>query len=528
VSTAVSAPNVGPREVVFRPVWSADGRGVHANGFLVGPQGGAGTLMLDGTFEVGMHAEFPTGVGPRRTAPDGARIQCLEGEDYGCEDGATISRFSDVDASELFVDDRAEVRIADFAVSADGRSLWVLFESVASGPRTLTLVHRAADGTERVVTTFDAVADDPDENSYFEGGSLAGLAPDDTRIVVRLAGDGGATGARWAIDPASGERVSVDGAPAGWLTRDTLTAPRPAIEAIVETDLALRGSWVTMRPERVGAIPEGYHELTLRRSMGSLDVGFGQRVGLSVRGDGPDGLIVRQERAAIGCAAGSIARYRWSIADAHLRLEASDDDCVARRLLLDRTFEAVLPSGDTNSVPVQAGSTVIASRFAVPFRLTVPAGGLLAQSHSADTVAVSDDPEGRFLTIVPVVAGAADPCDRFTAGAPLEPGLAAAVAYLEGLGDLGATVERQPEVAIGDRPGPTFRLTGPASCEGRFAVFARNGRALTVPDGASVTLVEPRPGAVVAIIVGADPGGDPAWVSALLGSIDFVDEVPTS
>jgi hypothetical protein len=78
-------------------------------------------------------------------------------------------------------------------------------------------------------------------------------------------------------------------------------------------------------------------------------------------------------------------------------------------------------------------------------------------------------------------------------------------------------------VTIDGQAGATFRLTAPPTCDRGLALFSRNGRAFTVQDGAMVTLVEPRPGKVVAAIVSREPGVDPAWSDALLGSIDFLD-----
>ena len=525
VSTALGAGSTtgGPRDVTFRPVWDLDGSGLLANG-VGGTTNGFGVLELDGTTTPGDHPEFPVGVGTRRTYPDGARLQCVLSEDYGCEDAVTLQRNDATGSTDVFVDDRPDLRIADFAPTADGRGLWLLLETVAPTPRTVTLVQRAADGTERLVATFDGVADDPDEGSYFEAASFAGMAPDDSRIVVRIAGENGSPGARWAIDPVTGERTAVDGAPAGWLATGALETPRPPVALITEADPTIQGEWVASLPERVGAIPEGAHELVVRRSSATLDAGFGQRVQLAVAADGPDGLLVRQGPAAIDCAADSVGRYRWSIDDGRLALQATDDPCANRRLLLEQAFEPVLPAGDTGPKPVDAGMTRIASRFAVPFRLTVPAGGLLAQSHSADTVGVSRDNEGGYVTIAPATARAADPCDRFAAGAPLEPGLDAAVAYLEGLADVGATVERLSDVTIDGQAAPTFRLTAPSTCDRGLALFARNGRAFTVQDGSAVSLIEPRPGQVVVIIVASDPSGDPGWTRALLDSIDFLDD----
>jgi hypothetical protein len=520
-SVTVATQGPGPREIAFRPVWTSDGSGIHANG-VPGATNGFGVLRLDGTTVPGALPEFPTGLGPRRTAPDGARIQCSLGEDFGCEDEVAISRNTTDGSTELWLDDRPDVRIADFATTVDGDGLWLLLETVAPTARTVTLVHRTSDGGERPVTMFEGEPDDPDEASYFPAASIAALAPDDSRLVISLAGSGGSFGTRWSIDLTSGARQALDGAPAGWLGRDTLTAPRPTVDPIVESDPALRGEWSTTLTDRVGTIPEGAHGLAIRRSSASLDAGFGQDLALQVSADARQEVTFMQERAAIGCEAGSTARYRWVVEAGSLRLEAIDDACAARRLLLENVFEAVLPSGDTGPRSVAPDTTLLVSRFAVPFRLTTPGSGLFASRHDAEAVSVSESADGGFVQVVPASSGAADPCDRFSPAEAIPPGLDAAIAFVEGRASVGVGVERLPDVTVGDLAGPTFRLTGSTSCDRGVGLFSHGGRALMVQDGGTVTLIEPRPGQVVAIIV-SPPGPDPAWLEDLLHSIDFVD-----
>ena len=390
ISTIVPAGDGSPREILFRPVWALAGGGLHANAGLA--EDGFGVLGLDGTFVPGPGPAFETGVGPRRTDPAGARLQCSQGEDFGCEDDVSIT--ANVDMLEpgpvVYLDDEPTTRIADFSSAWDGSGLWLLEQTVADGPRTVRLRWLGADGVERDIATFDGPADDPDPNSFFEAAAFAGFSPNDDRIVVRVNGDGGSFGTSWLVDPASGERAPLDGFVGGWLGPDALDSPRPETEPIVEAGDPLRGEWAMRLPERVGAVPEGIHRLTVRRSTAALDAGFGQVVPFAIAAQGSDRLVFQQTDAALGCAAGSQATYGWSVAADVLDLAPVDDACPGRATLLAASFQRGMPFSDTGPGVVAAGATVLASAFGSPFRVTAPdGGGLTVEAHDANRVYLS-------------------------------------------------------------------------------------------------------------------------------------------
>ena len=242
--------NTNVLETDFRAQWAADGSGVLAATF--GDRVVYGVLAPDGTFQPGQVAGFDGGLGARRVRTDGARLQCSPGDDSPCEP-PTPQLFAVLDGTPTVVwtEPDTTVRIIDFAWGADG-TVWFLTETLAAGPRTVQLVHVDAAGVRDVLGTYDGPADDPDENSYFPAASFLTLAPDDSRVVVRVAGDQGSPGTAWVVDPKRRTSERLDGTPIGWLTPTTMSSERRPVEPLAGTDDAIRGAWIAQTPDGPG------------------------------------------------------------------------------------------------------------------------------------------------------------------------------------------------------------------------------------------------------------------------------------
>ncbi len=130
-----------------------------------------GVIGMDGVFVPGVRPAVYSGLGPRRVRPDGTFLRCRPEEDDSCiPDDATLFSVGDtVDA--VWSETDPATRVSDHAWAVDG-GIWLLLETAGAGPREVTLVRVAPDGAESIVTTVQAGADDPDPNSYCQGGQL--------------------------------------------------------------------------------------------------------------------------------------------------------------------------------------------------------------------------------------------------------------------------------------------------------------------------------------------------------------------
>jgi hypothetical protein len=520
LTSAVGTPSTPPTALDRLVSWATDGSGVLADRglFVSAPDGSTkasaiGTLRRDGTFVEGTVPLRYDGVRARRASADGALLRC----DGGYDDCGLIEwdLYAVTSAEQHVIWDNPDTThmISDFAWTVDG-GLWLLLETAAPGPRTVTLLRVDPDGTESVIGRFDAPADDPDPSSYFQSSTFAGLAPDDSRLGVRIAGENGSMGTTWLVDPATGDRQRVPGMVAGWRDGGAAPADRPDVEPMVPTDPVLRGLWADT-------------ELAVRFGASSVVVDAVRAPASgTVERIGSNEIAISGTPGSLGCDAGLVGRYQWSIVDGRLTLDAIDEPCGARQSALERTFDQALPM-DSNGPPhVGGGRTLRAAAFAPTFVVTLPTSDVEAevQAYGPAEVALTLSAGDSFVAvrIKAPTKGAQRPCERFSSASRLpESGMAGVFAYLATAG-----VERRgvTAVTIDGRPGERFTVVSPAACQNRLTLFAGNdGRATFTDPAATITAFELDDGTPI-IIESSAPANDAAaaaWIQAVIDSIDF-------
>jgi len=240
---------------------------------------------------------------------------------------------------------------------------------------------------------------------------------------------------------------------------------------------------------------------------------------------------VTQPDAAIGCDAGSSARYRWVLHGGALRLTALDDPCAGRAVLLGTEFEPALPYPDTGSVLAEAGRAYVVPDFGVPFRMLTPTGSVTyVEVHREDEIwftgaAPGNDPS-ESVSIGVIDGAPANACERHGEKQAIDPGMAGAIAHLESLADQGLRAASRTEATVGGLPAARFEIDAtrvPTTCASGVAPWMVGGYPLFVQDGSVITLVEPVPGTVVVIAVRPpDAASAPSpWAESLVGSIEF-------
>ena len=166
----------------------------------------------------------------------------------------------------------------------------------------------------------------------------------------------------------------------------------------------------------------------------------------------------------------------------------------------------------------------MASAFAVPFRLTAPPGAATGVgSHNDTNVAVGPDDEGFGLTIFPVTEGVLDPCDRHGAAVSMGPGVEGVLAYLGSLADHGVTTTPAEDVTIAGEPRRSVTFTVDPSCGDAAYLFEQGGYAMGGSSGTRVTLFEPRPGTILAVLASPEALAEDDWLQSVLASIEFLD-----
>ena len=334
--------------------------------------------------------------------------------------------------------------------------MWFLAESLVSGPRTVQLVHIRADGTRDLLGTYDGVADDADPNSYFPAASFLTLAPDDSRIIIRVAGDQGSPGQAWAIDTRKRTSERLDGTPVGWLSDTTLSSPRLAAEPLVETDPSLRGAWTTTGPD-------GPVSVTIRRATIDTTATEPGLATLTVESAGPDTIRVGRFDAAAPCDASAPGTYRWVRDEGGLTITLVDDPCASRSALLAGTFERELPTPDSGTATADAGASYVASKFALPFSVTIPgsaSAGVDQHGHDGVSLTKPEGETGPSLRISTAVSGLADPCEHHGDPITLAPGIAGVRAYLEGIDKAGLEIGPFEPVTVAGTPGIVTTIRG--------------------------------------------------------------------
>jgi hypothetical protein len=529
-SRYVPGSDVGFRMNGFEPIWADDGSGLQADRQAGNGVAEQGVIDFDGQWVAGSTAAYEAGVGARRTFPDGSRLRCTDVEDGGCEIATELTAFGPDGRRRVYVVGSGR-RVADFATSADGTGIWVLDEPTGKGPRDTRLLRVGPDGTERVVASFDGVPDDADEFSYFPSGSFAAMSDDDATIVIRMAGDQGSLGSMWLVDTATGVATPIPGTPAGWLAPNGLTAPRPAAELIVELDDALRGSWAMRGGDGTGVTPEGWRLLTFGRSTANLDIGSGRPVSFATEAVGGDAIRFEQLTAGGGCPPGSTAVYGWRIDRDSLTLEPREEDCEGRSTLLARSFERSLPVPDTGSVALTPGTDYLAAMLPVPIRVQVPdPSAMMVDTQSDTAVGLSAGPEGPYVSVYAIDGVPTEVCDHRSDGTDLAPGTEAALEHLRSLEDRGLLVTATEPIEIDGHLAVRVSAaipSGQAGCGRRgLSVFKAGEQSVSVTPTSRLTLVEPAPGQVVAIIdsTGGGSDADRAAADAIISSLRFVTD----
>jgi hypothetical protein len=185
-----------------------------------------------------------------------------------------------------------------------------------------------------------------------------------------------------------------------------------------------------------------------------------------------------------------------------------------------------MPTPDTGGARVPAGRTVLAAGFDVPFRITALADrDLGVSSYSERRVSVGVVDGAAEITILSVVGGALEPCERHGAQTALGPGIEGVLSFLARREEDGVVATPAEDVSIDGLTGPsvTVDLAGATDCAGFIHLF-HDGRSSTgVPAGSRITLIEPVPDRVVAIVIPPETLADPASFEPVLDSIDFLE-----
>ena len=475
-----------------------------------------GAIGMDGVFVPGVQPAVYSGIGPRRVRPDGTFLRCRPEEDDSCiPDDATLYAVGDT-VEAVWSEADPTMRVSDHAWAADG-GLWVLMETQGAGPRTVTLVRVSPDGTESVATTAQAGADDPDPNSYCQGGRFLAMAPDDSRVVIATTGDACSNGSSYLVDTATGTQQVLQGEPAGWLTEADRSAPRPAIAPIIEGPSAMVGDWAHLGD---GAADPTV-ALEAGRSTLGITVDGAPAVSLAMGADGADQVTFRQAADALGCVAGTSATYRWATDAGGLTLTAVDEACPERGQLLGRMFEPALPDRGNGEPAVPAGI-----RYVVPslgLRLTIPSGpdSYVWQRDDARVALGRDDTHWQLTR---ADQGVSAWCGEYTT-VPIGPGVDGMIAYVESLADDGVRLDQPTETTVAGRRAVRGVLRVDTACASdRQSLISNDSGGFSVGDGASLIIIDGAPGGPAWLIdagTGEGGGGDTPWADELTASLEF-------
>lgn len=486
----------------YGPVWTTDGivviRGDSTIG-VVRPDGSSGPLVSG----VG-----GSGLGPRRVASDGSVVRCPETVGGPCsEGGRNVTTISDA-GQETYTADDPTIGIVDVSWAIDG-GLWLLTETVAPGPRTLTLVRVATGGSPTTTALeLEAGADDPDPGTYCQGGHFGGLAPDDSRIVVVTMLDGCIGGATYLVDPASGSATVIDGVPAGWLDPDALARERLAAAPAPDAPDDVRGAWGRGFGGRDDLdVPEGPQRLEIGRGIASVVVGSVQ-FGFVVSGLGDDQLSVVGGDAPLDCRDDGPGTYRWHVGADSLSLTARDESCAARQALLEGTFERALPLAGNVEPAVTPGATYLWPEFGL--RVTAP----------PDPVTTVWTRDGSKLELATADGGlwALERAPDTLSGGGID-------AAIEARAELIRLVGRT-ETTVAGRPAITGGVTILAARGDPTSFWdANEGPGFPIREGQRVTIFEGLHGELYALVEETRQRPDlKAWADGLTSSIDFTGD----
>ena len=504
------------------PLWTEVGtRFVGASGPAFGDDsapGGTrpatiGVIGQDGVFVPGVQPAVYSGLGPRRVRPDGTFLRCRPEEDDSCiPDDATLYAVGDT-VEAVWSEADPSSRVSDHAWAVDG-GVWLLLETSAPGPRDVTLLRVAPDGSESIVTTVRAGADDPDPNSYCQGGRFLAMAPDDSRVVIATTGEGCTNGSSYVVDTVLGADQLLLGEPAGWLSEADRSAPRPAIAPIIEGPPELVGDWAYLGVDST----DPTIALHAGRSTLGVTVAGSPDATLTMATDGADRIVVVQGGDAFGCAAGGAATYRWMTDPNGLTLTVDDDACPIRGRILGRRFERALPDRGNTEPAVSAGARYVVPGLGV--RLTVPSGpdSYVWQRDDARVALGRDEAHWQMTR---ADQGVSAWCGEYSA-VPIDPGIDGMLAYIDTLADDGVTLDTPNEITVAGRRAVrgVLRIAAPCGSD-RQSLLAIDSGGFSVGDRATVIVVDGLPGAQAWLIDTTSDGPGQAWADELTASLEF-------
>jgi hypothetical protein len=507
---------------IERPTWAADGSALRlatdTENTWIDLTGAVSNVSL---------TKYYDGVGPQRLSSDGHLLACGSTLEAFCPDDPVVriqSLSGDV-ATTLWTAERDGLDLADFSWATDERHVWILQNTTVDGPRELRLGSIDSDGVRRAVASIPTSSDDPDPNSTTSAGSIAGIAPDGSRIVVRTTGVGGGPASLVILSTdqpgttnARPWTIVTDGAVAGWLTEAGLKSPRPESVRAVELDARVQGAWGD-----AGTVLN-FARTTVRVRAGSLDPMVG-----TVTTIAPD--RIRITATALGmCQVGSTADYDWSQAGGSLSLSVIGmDPCGAREAVLTGTFEPALQQpASEGGLGLARGSTYLATGLAIPIRLRVPGvGRTLLQDSDEFAINLSTGDHSVETMIMAPTFGSAAPCRGSSDGiVSLEPGITGIVDFLTRRSDLAYDLVETTHSELAGRTSTVIKLR--TTCDrGTWMFMAGRDRGGVRFDTRDLTLhmIENHAGAALVVIVPSLglAAADQAWVDELLGSIEIVE-----
>jgi hypothetical protein len=492
-----------------------DGLTWTATGGLLGQSGASSDrlVVMEAVDDTGRPIDVPVGVydgvGPRRVDRDGRWLRCQVQVAYPCNERRTdLHALSASGVPIVWSEDDPDVGVADYAWAADG-GLWLLTETTAPGPRTVTVHHVGTDGRDSVIATFDGTADGPDPDSHFEAARFAGFAPDDSRMVVAITGPDGGAGSTWWLDTRSHrtERLP-DAVVAGWIEPTTLTEPRVPVERVLGAPDAIQGLW-----------SDGFTTIQITQTGFTLRTGTWERPTVPVRSTGDDTITIENLSTIPGCSAGDTT-YRWSIDGARLTLSPVDEPCVQRSGILARTFERALPASNGADPPfADPGVTYRTTAFAEPFRITIPPDARtdVRTTDEWDMDLARHDGSAMVHVFVPR-RGMVDPCVRRGTAIPIGAGIDGVMDYLTSRQALLITPYKP--VHIGATEESTIWIDPMQKCPMELFVDSDGSSYTSIPTRLAV--VERPDGTAVAFVITTSSPEDEPWVDELLSSLDWL------
>jgi hypothetical protein len=458
---------------------------------------------IDGT--IGVY----DGVGPRRVDRDGRWLRCQIQYASWCDETRTdLHALSASGTPVVWSEDDPTIGVADYAWAADG-GLWLLMETTAQGPRTVTVHHIGFDGRDSVIATFDGAADGSDPDFHFPAGSFTGFAPDDSRMVVTIAGLDGLPASTWWLDTRSHREARLpDAAVAGWIAPTTLMEPRAPVERVVGAPDAIQGSW-----------SDGFTTVQITQAGLTLRTGTWVRPTVPVRSTGADTIVIENLSTIPGCSPGD-ASYRWSIDRATLTLSPVDEPCVQRGENLARTFERALPESNGGDTAVaDPGVTYRTTKFFEPFRITIPPDMRtdVRATDEWDMDLARHDGTAMVHVFVPK-RGMDDPCVRRGTAIPIGAGIDGVMDYITSRQALLITPYKP--VHIGATEQSTIWIDPMQKCP--MELFVDSDGSSYTPIPTRLAVVERPDGTAVAFVITTSSTEDERWVDELLGSLEWL------